>query len=48
MQKLMTKCGTLLAALAMLAAALNVNATCAHHVYQDRVPESAKKLSKIK
>lgn len=48
MKKLMMKFGSMIAALALVAASLNVNATCSYHVYQDKVPESARKLSKIK
>ncbi len=48
MKKIMEKFGNLFAALALVAATLNVNSTCGYHVYQESVPESAKKLSKIK
>jgi cyclic lactone autoinducer peptide len=48
MKKIMIKFGNIIAALALVAATLNVNSTCCHHVYQEPVPESAKKLSKIK
>lgn len=48
MKKLMLKLGNVVAALAIVAATMNVNATCCHHVYQESVPECAKKLSKVK
>lgn len=48
MEKLKIRIGSAMAALAMRAAALNVNATCTHHLYQAPVPEDAKKLSKVK
>lgn len=48
MEKLKIRLGSAMAALAMRAAALNVNATCTHYVYQAPVPEDAKKLSKVK
>lgn len=48
MKKLMTKLGSLVAVMAMMIASMDVNATCCHYVYQEQVPESAKKLSKIK
>lgn len=48
MKKVMMKFGNMVAALALVAASMNVNATCGWHIYQEKVPESAKKLSKIK
>ena len=48
MKKLMVKFGNAVAAIALVAATMNVNATCSYYVYQDTVPECAKKLSKIK
>lgn len=48
MEKLKIRLGSAVAALAMRAATLNVNATCTHYVYQAPVPEDAKKLSKVK
>lgn len=48
MKKLMMKFGNLFAALALVAVTLNVNSTCGHYIYQAPIPESAKKLSKIR
>ena len=48
MKKLMMKLGNIVAGLALIAATLNVNSTCAHHIYQEPVPDSAKKLAKLK
>lgn len=48
MKKLMMKLGNVVAVLAVVAATLNVNATCSYHAYQETVPDSARKLSKIK
>ncbi|MCI9597431.1 MAG: cyclic lactone autoinducer peptide [Firmicutes bacterium] len=48
MKKLMMKFGNLFAALALVATTLNVNSTCSHYIYQAPIPESAKKLSKIR
>ncbi len=47
MKKLMIRLGNIVAMLAVVAATLNVNATCSHHVYQEPVPDSAKRLSKL-
>lgn len=47
MKKILLKLGSAVMSLALLAAQLNVNATCSHHIHQAKVPESAKKLSKI-
>lgn len=48
MKKVMMKFGNMVAALALVAASMNVNATCGHLLYQEPIPESAKKLSKVK
>lgn len=48
MEKVFVKFGSVLAALALMVAAMNVNATCMHYAHQEEIPESAKKLSKIK
>lgn len=48
MKKIIMKFGNVMAMLALVAATLNVNSTCSHHIYQETVPESAKKLSKVK
>lgn len=48
MNKLFLKFGNVIATLALVAATMNVNATCGHYIYQESVPESAKKLCKIK
>lgn len=48
MKKIMMKLGNSVAALALVAAALNVNSTCVFHVYQEPIPECAKKLSRVK
>ena len=48
MRKLFLKFGSAFMMLALTAAELNVNATCGHHIYQEAIPESARKLSKIK
>lgn len=40
--------GKILAALALVMATMNVNSTCVHYIYQEPVPEAAKKLSKVK
>lgn len=48
MKKVMMKFGNVLAALALVTASMNVNATCGHLLYQEAIPESAKKLSKVK
>lgn len=46
MRKMLAKLGSTFMMLALVAAQLNVNATCSHHIHQDQVPEAAKKLSK--
>lgn len=48
MKKMIVKFGNMVAALALVAASMNVNATCGWHIYQEEVPESAKKLGKVK
>ena len=47
-KKLMMKLGSAVAVLAMTVATMDVNATCCHYIYQEQVPESAMKLSKVK
>lgn len=46
MKKVLVKLSSTFMLLALVAAQLNVNATCSHHIHQDPVPEAAKKLSK--
>lgn len=48
MKKIMEKFGTMIAAMAFVAATVTANSTCIYHLYQDKVPESVKSLSKIK
>lgn len=48
MKKLMMKFGNVVAMFALMLATVSVNATCAHYIYQEEAPVSAKKLSKIK
>lgn len=48
MKKISYSWGKVLAALALVMATMNVNSTCVHYIYQEPVPETAKKLSKIK
>jgi len=47
-KKLLVKLGNVFMMLALIAAEMNVNATCGHHIYQEAVPETAKHLSKYK
>lgn len=46
MKKLLMKLGSTFMMLALVAAELNVNATCGHHIYQEAVPDTAQRLSK--
>ncbi|MCI9141956.1 MAG: cyclic lactone autoinducer peptide [Lachnospiraceae bacterium] len=48
MKKLYLRFGSFVATLALIAASMNVNATCQYHLYQETIPESAKKLCKVK
>ena len=48
MKTMMMKLGNVMAALAIVAASMNVNSACAHYIYQEEVPACANKLSKIK
>lgn len=48
MKKLYLKFGSFVATLALVAASMNANATCWHHLYQEPIPESVKKLCKVK
>ncbi len=48
MEKLLEKIGILFAKAALASASYNVNSTCRHYIYQEEVPECAKKLSKVK
>lgn len=48
MRDLLTKLGRTVMLMALVAAQLNVNATCAHHIYQEEIPDEAKELSKYK
>lgn len=42
MRKMFLKVGNVIATLALVAATVNVNSTCWHFLYQDKLPESAK------
>jgi cyclic lactone autoinducer peptide len=46
MKNVIQKASCILASLAIVAASLNVNSTCAHLIYQPKVPEEANKLKK--
>lgn len=48
MKKFTMKLGNLFAMLALVLASLNVNSTCSTYIYQEPIPDSAKKLSKIR
>lgn len=48
MKKLVMKLSSILMVLAVVAAELNVNATCSHYINQEPVPEGVRKLSKVK
>lgn len=48
MKKIVQKLGKVIAAMALVVTTMTVNSTCIHYVYQDEIPECAKKLSKIK
>ena len=48
MKKLVMKLSGMLMALAVVAAELNVNATCSHYINQEPIPEGVRKLSKVK
>jgi len=47
MKKIIEKASQVLASLAVIAASLNVNSTCAHLIYQPKVPEKVYKLKNI-
>ena len=48
MNKIYLKFGNIIASLALVVATISVNSTCRHYLYQEPIPECAKKLSKIK
>lgn len=48
MNKLYLKFGNVIAVLALVFATISVNSTCRMYMYQDEIPESVKKLNKIK
>ncbi len=48
MKKIIIKFGNVIAMAALAIATLNVNSTCTFRIYQEEVPECAKKLSKVK
>lgn len=48
MNKLYLKFGNVIATLALVFATISVNSACRHHMYQDPIPESVKKLKKVK
>lgn len=47
MRKVVLKVSKVIMALAIIAAKLNVNSTCSHHLNQITVPDCAKKLSRF-
>lgn len=48
MKKIKDNIGKVIASMALVMATMTANVTCAHHLYQDEVPEDVKKLSKVK
>lgn len=48
MNKLYLKFGNVIAALAFVFATMGVNAACRYHMYQAPIPESVKKLKKVR
>ncbi len=48
MNKLYLKFGNVIAALAFVFATMGVNAACRHYMYQEPIPESVKKLKKVR
>ena len=47
MKKFMLKVGSMVASLALVVTALNVNSACEFIIHQPKLPEGAEKLSKI-
>lgn len=48
MKKLSLKFGNVVAALAFVFATMSVNAACRYFMYQEPIPESVKKLKKVR
>lgn len=48
MKKILKPCSKVIAKVSWSMAKANVNSTCMHYVFQEKVLESARKLSKIK
>lgn len=47
MKKLYSKCGHVLAAVAVLVASNTANVTCTGYYYQEEIPEKIKKMRKF-
>jgi cyclic lactone autoinducer peptide len=48
MKRFFDQLGKILAAIALAVAMINVNSTCCFHLYQAKVPDKAKQLSRFK